>query len=184
MSIVLVVETGSGVSGANTYISATDADLYQANRGRSSWALLSADSKATALIKATEAIDAQYPWIGVKMTRTQGLQWPRRAGIESSGASILLVDRDGFDIDAVPQAVVNACAEAAFLSLTEELFQDNDPRGKIIRKKTDVLETEYQPESPSMKPALPTIFGTLNSILKGYYTQPTGGMVIGKAVRV
>ena len=183
MAIVLVVETGSGVSGANTYISAADADLYNSNRGRSSWALLDADAKATALIKATEAIDAQYPWIGTRMTRAQGLQWPRHAGVDSLGASILLIDRDGFDIEGVPQAVVNACAEAAFLSLSEELFQDDDPRGKILRKKTDVIETEYQPDSPTAKPAAPTPFGLLNSILKGLFVQPTGGMVIGKATR-
>lgn len=183
MAIALVVETGSGVSGANTYISAADADLYQTNRGRSSWALLEPDAKAIALIKATEAIDAQYPWIGLKMTRAQGLQWPRHEGVDSFGESVLLIDRDGFDIDAVPQAVVNACAEAAFLTLSEELFQDADPRGKIIRKKTDVLETEYQPDSPTAKPVMPTIFGALNAMLKGLYVQPTGGMVVGKAVR-
>lgn len=183
MAIVLVVETGSGVSGANTYISAADADLYQAARGRSSWATLDADAKATALIKAAEAIDSQYPWIGTKMTRAQGLQWPRHAGVDSSGASILIIDRDGFDIDTVPQAVVNACAEAAFLSLSEELFQDDDPRGKIIRKKTDVLETQFQEDSPTAKPAMPTPFGALNAMLKGLYVAPSNGMVVGKAVR-
>lgn len=183
MAIALVVETGSGVSGANTYISAADADLYQSNRGRSSWTSLSDDAKAVALIMATEAIDSLYPWIGKKKTSTQGLKWPRIEGLDDIGDEIPLVDSDGFEVDGVPQAVANACAEAAFLSLTEELFQDDDPRGKVIRKKTDVLETEYQPDSPTSKPAMPTIFGSINAMLKGLYVMPSNGMKVGKAVR-
>lgn len=183
MAITIVVEDGTGLTSANSYISTADADTYHANRGRSTWTALTADAKAIALIAGTQFIDSVYNWIGLKSKKTQGLKWPRIARLDESGNAILLVDRDGFDIDAVPQAVINACAEAAFLSLTEELFQDDDPRGKIIRKKTDVLETDYQPDSPTSKPEKPTVYGSLNSILKGLYLQPTGGMVVGKAQR-
>lgn len=183
MAITITVEDGTGLAGANSYLSTADADTYHANRGRSSWASLEADAKAAALVKAAEFIDAAYNWIGSKKAKTQGLKWPRIQGLDCSGNPVLLVDSDGFDIDAVPQAVVNACAEAAFLSLSEDLFQDADPLGKIIRKKTDVLETEYQPDTPTTKPAAPTIFGALNAMLKGFYVQQTGGMVVGKAVR-
>lgn len=183
MAVTLVVEDGTGIAGANSYVAAAVADTYNEYRGRSAWAALGAEAKAIALIKATEAIDAQYPWIGTKASRFQGLQWPRHAGVDSAGESVLLIDRDGFDIEGVPVAVQNATAEAAFLSISEELYQDADPRGKVIRKKTDVLETEYQPDSPTAKPASPTVFGSLNALLKGLYVQPTGGMVIGKAVR-
>jgi hypothetical protein len=183
MAITITVEDGTGLAGANSYVSAADADIYHSNRGRSSWGLLTADAKATALIAGTQFIDSIYNWIGSRRSKTQGLKWPRIQGLDDSGNAILLVDRDGFDIDAVPQAVVDACAEAAFLSLTDDLFQDTDPRGKIVRKKTDVLETEYQPDSAQLKPAPPTIFGALNAILKGLYIPPSSGMVIGKAVR-
>lgn len=183
MAIALVVEDGSGVSGANTYISVADADLYQTNRGRSSWISLDADAKAVALIMATDAIDSLYPWIGKKKTSTQGLKWPRIEGKTPDGIEIVLSDSDGFGVEGVPQAVVNACAEAAFLSLTEELFVDDDPRGKVVRKKTDVLETQFQEDSPNLKPAMPTIFGSLNAMLKGLYVMPSNGMKVGKAVR-
>lgn len=183
MAIALIVETGPGVSGANTYISVADADLYQANRGRSSWAALTDDAKAIALITATEAIDSLYPWIGKRKTATQGLKWPRIEGKTPDGIEIQLSDSDGFGIDGVPQAVINACAEGAFLMLSEEIFQNDDAHGKIIRKKTDVLETEFQPDSPTSKPTMPTIFGSLNAILKGLYVVPSNGMKIGKAVR-
>lgn len=184
MAVTLVVEDGTGIEGANSYIPVLFADTYNENRGRSSWAPLTDEVKSIALIKATEALDALYPWIGTKSTRIQGLQWPRHSGVDSAGESILLIDRDGFDIDGVPVAVQNAVAEAAFLlSSGEEIFQDQDPRGKVIRKKTDVLETEYQQDTPATKPAAPTTYGALNALLKGLFVQPSGGMVIGKAVR-
>jgi hypothetical protein len=184
MAVTLVVEDGTGIAGANSYVAATFADTYNEARGRSAWALLDAEAKAIALIKATEALDALYPWIGTKASRLQGLQWPRHQGVDSAGESVLLIDRDGFDIEGVPIAVQNATAEAAYqISSGEELFQDTDPRGKVIRKKTDVLETEYQPDTPATKPAAPTVFGALNALLKGLYVQPNGGMVIGTAVR-
>jgi hypothetical protein len=183
MAITLVVEDGTGLSTANTYISASDADLYNANLGRVEWAALDDDVKAAALVKATQFVDASFQWIGGRMFRVQALAWPRHAGLDSSGQSILLIDRDGFDIEGVPQVVQKAVAETAFLSLSNDLFQIADPNGKVIRDKTDVLETEYQPDSPSLKPAAPTLFSAVNLMLRGLYAAPTGGMVIGKAVR-
>lgn len=183
MAITLVVEDGTGLATANTYTSAMDADLYNANLGRAEWTVLDADAKASALIKATQFIDASFQWIGVRMFRVQTLAWPRHAGLVASGESVLLVDRDGFDIEGVPGQVPRAVAEAAFLSLSNDLFQIADPNGKVIRDKTDVLETEYQPDSPSLKPAAPTVFSAVNLMLRGLYSAPTGGMIVGKATR-
>jgi hypothetical protein len=183
MAITIVVEDGTGIANANSYISVGDADAYQLNRGRSAWAALDADAKSSALIQATEFVDSTFAWIGKRKTSTQALKWPRIYGLDSDGVEIVLTDSDGFEITGVPSVIPKSVAEAAFLSLDNNLFQDSDPRGKIIRKKTDVLETEYQPESPSLKPSAPTIFGAINTMLRGLYFQPAGGMVVGKAVR-
>lgn len=183
MPITLVVEDGTGLETANTYISASDADLYNANLGRAEWSSLDTDVKAAALIKATQFIDASFQWIGSRMFRVQALAWPRHAGLDASGDSILLTDRDNFEIEGIPAFVPKAVAEAAFLSLSNDLFQVADPNGKVIRDKTDVLETEYQPDSPSLKPAAPTLFAAVNLLLRGLYSAPTGGMVVGKAIR-
>lgn len=183
MAITLVVEDGTGLETANTYISATDADLYNANLGRAEWSVLDVEVKAAALIKATQFIDASFQWIGKKKTSAQGLKWPRIEGKTPEGIEIQLSDSDGFGIEGVPSPVSKAVAETAFLSLSNDLFQVADPNGKVIRDKTDVLETEYQPESPSLKPAAPTLFSAVNLMLRGLYSATTGGMVIGKAIR-
>lgn len=183
MPITLVVEDGTGLTGSNTYISAADADLYNANLGRAEWADLEADEKAAALIKASQYIDSAFNWLGLKGSRAQALQWPRNLGIDSAGAALPVIDRDGYEIEGVPSEVVKATAEAAFLSLENDLFQVADPNGKIIRDKTDILETQYQEDSPNAKPAEATIFQSLNLMLRGLYARPAGGVIIGKAVR-
>ena len=181
MAIVLVVEDGTGKSDANTYTSVIDADTFNEQRGRSAWLSLEDDEKAAALIKATEFIDGTFNWIGRKTTQEQALQWPRN-DVDDYGETILVTDRDGFEITGVPAGVKKAVAEAAFLSLSEDLFQVDDPQGKVIRKKTDVLETEYQPETV-VTVKKPSVFDSVNSLLKGLYSFSSGGMVVGKAVR-
>ncbi len=183
MAITLVVEDGTGLSTANTYISAADADVYNANLGRAEWDELEADEKAAALVKATQYIDTTFNWLGLKGSRAQALQWPRHLGIGTDGEPLPIVDRDGYDIEGVPIEVIKATAEAAFLSLENDLFQIADPNGKIIRDKTDVLETQYQEETASSKPAEATIFQALNLMLRGLYARPTSGATVGKAFR-
>jgi len=183
--MALIVETGTGIADANSYIDIAFADTYQADRGRSAWALLTEPVKTVALIAATQFVDESLPWIGSKGTAAQGLKWPRIAGVDSLGDSILLIDRDGFDITGVPAALKKAIAEAAFLSSTDaEFFTEADSNGKIIRKKTDVLETEYQAESSALKPAQPTVYSVLNLLLKGLYVAPSTGFACAKVTRV
>ena len=65
MSILLVVEDGTGTNpAANTYVAQADADSYFADRANAAWAALSADQKASALIQATQYLDARYTFIG------------------------------------------------------------------------------------------------------------------------
>ena len=181
MAIVLVVEDGTGKSDANTYTSVIDADTYNEQRGRSAWLSLEDDEKAAALIKATEFIDATFSWIGRKTTQEQALQWPR-VTVDAYGREAPVIDRDGFELAGIPASVKKAVAEVAFLSLSEDLFQVDDPRGKIIRKKTDVLETEYQADTATTV-RKPSVFDSVNSLLKGLYSFSSGSMVVGKAVR-
>ncbi len=183
MAIQLIVEDGTGLENANTYTSIIDADSYHAALGRTTWAELEDDEKAAALIKATQFVDASFTWCGARMFRVQALAWPRHQGLDSSGESILLIDRDGWDIEGIPSAIKKAVAEAAFISLDAELFTVADPNGKIIRDKTDVLETEYQAETASSKPASPTIYSVINMMLRGLYDAPSGGFVVGGAFR-
>jgi hypothetical protein len=130
-----VVETGAGLSNANSYASVAAADAYNADRGYTDWASLNTAEKQVALIRATDYIEATYrsSWKGYKKSQGQALSWPRYG-----------VFVEGFAVpdDSVPVAVVNSCIEMALKTLTyDQLIIDQQQR--VVREKVDVIETEY-----------------------------------------
>jgi hypothetical protein len=60
--MTLIVEDGSGVYGANSYVTISEADAYFLNRGNTSWADITATTqlKEEALIRATDFIERKY----------------------------------------------------------------------------------------------------------------------------
>lgn len=133
--MALVVETGSVVEGAESYVDVAAADIYHANRGNTAWAALNAASKEQALRKATAFIDGKYRlrWKGGRVTSIQPLCWPRW-GVE---------DEEGFFIwnSTIPPRLKDAVCEAALRSLTSDLVEDVDT--SIKRQKIDIIETEF-----------------------------------------
>jgi len=139
--MALVVEDGSGLSGANSYATAAQADTYASDRGLSAWTGDTA-TKEAALIRATDYLEATYreAWLGYRATQTQALSWPR-TNVE--------VDLYPIPADEVPAAVRNATIEMAIRALTEDLLADQTQRVK--REKVDVLEIEYADGSDATK---------------------------------
>jgi hypothetical protein len=131
-----VVEDGTGLVDAVSYLSVADADLYHARRGNTSWATMSNGAKKAALVKATEYLGQIYRmvWKGTRVNGTQALDWPR--------AYVL---RD-FPSDEVLVEVKNATAIMALKSISGELISDLTQG--VIREKVDVLEVEYDKNSP------------------------------------
>lgn len=147
--MALIVEDGSIVSGAESYISVADADLYFSNRGEATWAALAANVKEQLLRKSTDYLVQAYrlKWKGSRVGAEQALDWPRN-----------FVERDDFQAsqlngysmiggvyyypnNIVPIEVKNACAEMALKANNGELAPDLDKR--TIREKVDTLEVEY-----------------------------------------
>lgn len=102
--MALTVEDGTGLAAADSYISLTTANAYHSKRGITAW-VGSTPEKEQALVRAAEALDRLYNFVGLRSTQAQGLQWPR------TGA----VDSDGFAISAttIPTQVQDAQAELA-----------------------------------------------------------------------
>lgn len=139
--MALVVETGAGLAGAESYISVADADARHTALGNSAWT--GDDSvKEAALRKATEYMEQAFRsrWSGVRRTGTQALSWPR---------AYVLVDGYGVESDVVPSIVANACADLALKALSEDLNADLERA--VVRKKVGPLETEYDRASPQSK---------------------------------
>lgn len=120
--MALIVEDGSGLSTAESFISVADADAYFTARGNAAWTG-SSTVKEQALRKATDFMQGRYAsrWKGTRKTSGQALAWPRLA----------VIDPDGWDVSdtIVPSAVKNACAELAVRSLTTTLLPDDTKPG-------------------------------------------------------
>ena len=117
MVVTFVVEDGTGLTDANSYISDTDADDYFDNHGPSArfalWTAAAGPIRQEALRLATQYLDVTYEgrWRGNRTNKTQSLSWPRE-GVEDD-------DSFRFDNDVLPQDLLDATSEAALRSLTE-----------------------------------------------------------------
>jgi hypothetical protein len=132
--MALTIEDGTGVAGANSYVTLAEARTYATDRGLS----LPADDAALSvlLIKAWEYIDME-PRGSYKGNKTyltsDTAKWPR---------TDVMVDGVTYASNEVPAVVKKAQIQAAVD------IQTTDPTpilaGNLIkRKKVDVIETEY-----------------------------------------
>ena len=165
VELVYLVEDGSRVIGANSYITLEDAIQYQTNQNRTDWLALSENEKKSYLIKATHYVDTLFTWRGQKKYgRKQTLNFPR----------IRLRDIDGYIVEGVPEEIKAAVCEAAFYAYKadleeSELFTTYDENGAIKRQRVEgAVEVEY---FDSTETAVDYIskYASLNSILKGLY---------------
>lgn len=134
--MAFVVETGAGLSNANSYASVSAADSYVSDRGIAGWAALTLTVKEQSLVKATDYLEATYrnAWKGNRVSETQSLSWPRYN---------VVVDGFNYASNVVPPQVLNACIEMALkASSGETLIADQSQ--KVKREKIDVIEIEYQ----------------------------------------
>lgn len=105
--MALIVEDGTGLATAESFISVTDADSYFTAHGSpSAWSDLTTAQKESALRYATLWVDRRYAWPGeIRYPETpQALSFPLETGAE---------DMQGRELAAVPQAVKDATCEAA-----------------------------------------------------------------------
>lgn len=162
--MALVVEDGSVVTGANSYVSLAAADAYFAMDVQfdDTWDALADAAKEQYLQWATRILDQKVQWKGTKTTDTSPLRWPRTG----------VYNRDGIliDTDEMPQQLTEAVCELV------KFLQTNDPttsQGVDYLKKVvvDVIEIEYQDGAGQV--SAPPI---LNQILRGlgYYPVPMG----------
>ncbi|MEJ8571232.1 DnaT-like ssDNA-binding protein [Microbaculum marinum] len=169
--MALTVEDGTGLAGAESYVSASDADTYHSARGNSAW-IGSEDEKEEALRKAAEYLDGRYRgrWKGVRGSKAQALAWPRAR----------VVDEDGYSVSSttVPNAVVAATCEAALLILSGTDLSPTLTRENFATQE----EVKVGPieESRSYSSGAPTkpVVTRIEQKLSGLLTSGTGGGAI------
>lgn len=150
MSITgIIVEDGSRVAGANSYV--TVAELIQFGKNRQHTFSTSA---AVLLIMAMDYID-NLAFKGIKYEQDQALQWPR-IGVFIDGYSL--------DSDVIPKELKNGLMQAAL-----SIDSGNSPlavvNASVKRRKVGELEIEYRDNAVN-NPVDPKINFMLKKLLE------------------
>jgi len=159
--MALIIEDGSRVDGANSYVTAATADEYIGTRS-TSWTSAGTTAKENALIEAGIYLNS-LNWKGQKYSRDQFMSFPR----------LNFYDEDGYLYanDVVPRRVEYAQIEAAVASVEGySLLTNIKPTERIKRKKIVVLEKEYSPGAASQKTTLAYVDALLKGMLVAHGT--------------
>mgnify|MGYP003292047817 CR=1 FL=1 len=184
LTITFIVEDGTCVSDANSYITLEDANQYQTNKNRSEWLALSDDEKMASLIKGTQYVDKLYRWKGVRKFETQVLSFPR----VGKNRRDWLYDLDGFPIKNIPRQIKDAVCEAAFYGYkaTTELFTIHESESGGVKRDKKVVtgavekEIEYFSSNEATADYI-SRYAALDSLLRGLYFEKGKYEIVAKA---
>lgn len=134
--MALTVEDGTGLVGADAYISVANADTYFLASANATWAAATVPAKEVAIVKATRYMEKRFgaKWKGLIASSEQALGWPRRYVYDERGTEL---------VDQVPVQIARACAEYAVQALINPLIPETVypiadgapvPFGRINRK--------------------------------------------------
>ena len=145
----IVVEDGTVVAGANSYVTEAELTTYAADRG----VTLTAATDVL-LIKAMDYIES-LAFIGDKHKESQPLQWPRDE---------VYIDRYYIERETIPKELKNGVYTAA-LAIDAELDPLRIIERATKREKVDVIEVEYM-DSAASETIVRTISAALYKILR------------------
>lgn len=163
---MLIVETGSGASDAESFAAVSQADQYLAARGFTLWSTMSEAEKEQALRRGTDHMLRSYRgrWKGERATSTQALDWPR-VGAE--------IDRFDFPGDQIPIELRRASIEMAWRAAYGELQADEGPQ--VLSKTVGPITVQYAPGARQNKK-----FAAVDDILRPLLRNG-GGMTLTRA---
>lgn len=138
--MAVVIDATVGGASANSYATLADAETYMEGRLNSTtWDAATTDQKNRALVEAARELQV-LAWDGSRVDDTQAMAWPRSWVVDPDDPN-----GDYYEETVVPVRVSEAQMELAFQFIragTTDLAALDSTDG-IIRKKIDVLETEY-----------------------------------------
>lgn len=164
--MALIVEDGTGLATANTYASVATANAYFTARGITTWTGIDA-LKEAALIRGSFALDGMYgtKWPGFKASLEQAMDWPRTDAD----------DIDGYDLDGVPIAVVNAACEAALIELASAGSLTSSGTAGVKVETVGPISTEYFSASGSK-----ATYRTISSVLSRIVSTGSGAIKLSR----
>jgi hypothetical protein len=168
--MALIVEDGSIVENADSYVEVADADTYHTNMGNSAWTNASTAQKEAALRKATQYIDTKYEgrWKGMRVFPAQPLMWPRNYVLQYEESSSIGYAQTPVYVnsDEIPKCLRDAVCEAALRSLSKALDPDLDRGGHLSQVVVGPIQTTYE-RGASVNTRYQAVERLLRSLLKG-----------------
>lgn len=148
--MALIVEDGSIVTGANSYVSVADIRAYCSARGIS---LPSSDSDVEVMaVQAFDYIESfRSRYKGHTTTQNQRTSWPRKC---------VVIDCYPVPDNEIPWQLKEAQCQATGEALETDLMPNST--AAVKREKVDVLEVEYQ---DSVDSGVPVSFPKIDSKL-------------------
>lgn len=154
--MALIVEDGTVVDNAESYLSVADADIIIDERGgNSKWDALTTAQKEVQLRLSTEYLDSNFTFVGEMVECTQPLSWPRNG-------------LDRYASDEIPDDVKKALAVLSYQSIDNPLYTVETADNGAIKSemsKLDVLETKVEYFSGGSG-VTKTVFNEVKNILR------------------
>ena len=143
-----VVEDGTGLSTATSYLSVADGDAYVASHGDASnvWCALGSNkNKQAALMYATQWLDGSFNWLGVVFDPEQALRWPRIRLPHFERREV--IDTSSSDSVPLPDKLKQATIEAALMhaSANVNVFQVDGivTKGPVEEVEVDTVRVKF-----------------------------------------
>lgn len=117
--MALLAEDGTGLAGANGYVTVAYVTAHHQGRGRTDWVTANTVQKEAAIVRATDYLDKRFGrrFLGTRLRRDQGLAWPRLGAY----------DHDEWVLDGVPPQLAKATAEYALIALRQGELEPAPP---------------------------------------------------------
>lgn len=152
MTATIVVEDGTIVAGANSYISVVDLTTYATDRGLT----IAATNPEDLLIEAMDYIES-LSYVGARYTEDQALVWPRSGAVKHEVYT--------YDVTEIPQLLIDGLCEAALA-----IDAGNSPLADVDRavkkEKVGPLDVEFMDNAAS-KTIVKKIKTKLRPLLSG-----------------
>lgn len=165
--MAVTIDATVGGASANSHVTLAEADAYmEARLNSTTWDDATADTKNRALVEATRELTV-LPWAGLRVTDTQALSWPRDWVTNPDDPNY-----DYYANNVIPRRISDATCELAFQFVKAGTTDvaSRDTTAEVVRKKVDVLETEYAAPYHRITQGLrryPRVWGNIAPLLIG-----------------
>ncbi len=161
--MALIVEDGSGLADANSYVDPAGAaaqSWLDSRLNASVWTTASAPDREKAVRMATASLDSTWEFKGRPTTDTQALSWPRYGA---------WVDGRYLPDDALPKNLVTATLEMALALLTSDRTSDTGNGAQQLKSLNlgeGAIELEFSGPNPATS-VLPWTPPSVKNLLRG-----------------